>query len=849
MAVSSGLAGALTAGRQLVLTASPGAGKTTIVPLLVAQVLGEKGGGGALGKTVREAGKLETDGQPETGGQAEPAQAEPAQAETAGQKIIVAQPRRVAVRSAARYVASLLGEKVGQTVGWRMRGDTQTSSQTRIEFTTTGTLLRRLLAEPDLPGVNAVILDEIHERHLDADLALALTLDIAALREDLTVIAMSATADADRFAHLITTALGTPTPIINATQPPHPLEISWAPPREHALNARGLTGEFLTHLTNLAQQALQTHGSTLVFVDTIANAEKVSETLRSRGLNAFALHSQVPAATQDQILTAAAQPRVIVATEIAETSLTVPGVHCVVDSGVSRSPRFDPTRQATHLVTVSASQSALTQRAGRANRTGPGIVYRAFSQTDYARAKAYAPAEILGADLTEATLLAYAWSAPEQLALLDAFPVPARQRAETNLLQIGALEQNGNRIRITAAGRVLAQIPADPRLAHGMLCAAAWGIPAQRAAAVGAEADPRQQARLTQLVSQFVGEYQRFLAPSGISLAEDAAEAIVWGAAHPQWIARASGENAKLGVTRFTSVSGAGFEVEAGTELAGSKWIVAGEIQGINGVLKVRAGAPVSEPLALQLAAFTRREMRETALENGRVQAWQTSYLGALPLARSKTAVSTAELYELLTGQLLAAQAKDGEWLELFSASSAARQFVYANNYLAARDLRFPVIDNTFIAADLELFLGASTVELCSGAALATVDVLTGVKLLLGWQLAEQVTTLIPPRVRVPSGREVPVTIDPARGPTISLKLQECFGWRQVPQVLGKQLSLELLSPAGRPLAVTGDLAHFFDCVYASVRAEMRGRYPKHPWPENPWEAVATVKTKRALGE
>ncbi|MDO5061396.1 MAG: ATP-dependent helicase C-terminal domain-containing protein [Actinomycetaceae bacterium] len=828
MAVSSGLTDALTNGRQLVLTASPGAGKTTIVPLMVAQILANQ--------APKSAAKQET-------------------ATTPG-KIIVAQPRRVAVRSAATYVASLLGEKVGQTVGWRMRADTKVSTETLIEFTTTGTLLRRLLTEPDLPGVAAVILDEIHERHLDADLALAFALDVAAIRDDLRLIAMSATADAERFAQLITRSLEAPTPILSVTQPPHPLETIWMPPRQHPQDERGLTTDFLNHLTTITQTAFENHGATLVFVDTIANTERIAETLNARGIPAHALHSQISASLQDQILSAAKLRRVIVATEIAETSLTVPGVNCVVDSGFSRTPRFDASRQATHLVTVAASQSALTQRAGRSNRTGPGTVYRAYSETEYARAKAYATAEILAADLTEATLLAYAWSAPEQLALLDDFPTAAKERAQQNLLQIGALEMQAAKLAITAAGRILARIPADPRIAHGLLSAVAWGIPVAAAVRVIAGPDTPLQKRLEQLVNRFSGEYKQFLAPSEISIAAEEAEnsiaaedaaAVVWGAAYPQRLARANSQTAKAGVIRFTSVGGAGFEVEASTPLAAAKWIAAGEIQGINGVIKVRAGAALSEALALKLAQYSLRETSELALEKGRVQTYATRRLGALEIGRVKGIASANEVYELLAKELAGLTTQ--EWLKLFDASKEAQRFVAANNYLAQKDATYALIDGKRIAEDIDLFLGNSIETLRQGALLTTVDVLTGVKLVVGWQVATQIETLIPTHLQVPSGREVPVTIDPERGPTISVKLQECFGWRNVPKVLGKQISIELLSPAGRPLAVTGDLENFFNEVYASVRAQMRGRYPKHPWPEDPWEAVATAKTKRALGQ
>lgn len=322
---------------------------------------------------------------------------------------------------------------------------------------------------------------------------------------------------------------------------------------------------------------------------------------------------------------------------------------------------------------------------------------------------------------------------------------------------------------------------------------------------------------------------------------------LVWGASYPQRIARTNSQTAKAGIVRFTSVGGAGFEVEAGTPLAASKWIVAGEIQGISGVIKVREAASLSESLALKLAKFSLSETTELTFEKGCIEAFTTRRLGALEIGRVKAAASANEVYELLAKELSGLNAE--QCLKLFDASKEAQRFVTANNYLAEKDTVYTLIDGTRIAEDIELFLGNSIEALCKGASIDTVDVLTGVKLLIGWQAATQIESLIPTHVQVPSGREVPVTIDPEHGPTIAVKLQECFGWRNVPQVLGKQISIELLCPAGSPLAVTRDLENFFNEVYASVRAQMRGRYPKHPWPEDPWEAVATAKTKRALGE
>lgn len=820
MQIRSGLEHVLKDTNKLVLTATPGAGKTTLVPLML------------LNQMAADEGK-----------------------------IIVAQPRRVAVRSAANYVASLLGEKIGETIGWRMRSDTQVSARTRIEFTTTGTLLRSILADPDLTGVSAIIIDEVHERHLDADLCLAFALDTAMLREDLRLIVMSATADAARFQKLLGEC-----PLVSVETPPYPQQIKWVPFRESALQAGGLNPAFIQHLASVTHQAFNTHGSVLVFIDSIANTMRLASVLEANGVPAYALHGQLSAQEQDFILSAQKTPRVIVATEIAETSLTVPGINCVVDAGVSRVPQFDVASGTTHLVTVGASQSAMLQRAGRANRTGPGVVYRVYSETDYARALRYAMPEVLTADLTEATLLAYAWSTPADLQILDTFPAPALQRAETMLAGIKALKRGVRGYEITDSGRILSTIPAVPQVAHGMLSACAWGVPITVAARVAAvlsntqafpravsvnhalrNVDSRLVQRFNTLAAKWSSQYATVISSPEYSIVESDWVGAVVGAAYPQRICRnkTGTSESRLKTARFTSVGGTGYEVETDSELVGAQWVAAASVQGINGVVKLRLGVEISQTLALFLASEYRKETRELQFNNGIIKAVQIVSIGELPLSKQPVHATADEVYASLTEILLKAEPQ--QWLKIFKPAKVAQQLAETCNYLHSLDASYPQINSAWIAANLEAFLGESIAEISAGKTVEKVDALTGIRLGLGWETAMQIEKTVPTRVEVPSGRQVAVTIDPNRGPTISVKLQECFGWRNIPRILGKQISIELLSPAGRPLAVTGDLEHFFNETYAAVRAEMRGRYPKHPWPEDPWQAPPTAKTNRGL--
>lgn len=794
--------------RRFVLSASPGSGKTTLAPLLIRHLLDE---GGAPGR------------------------------------ILIAQPRRVAVRSAAKYVASLLGEQPGERVGWTMRGDRAVTSKTRIEFTTTGTLLRRLIANPDLPGVDALILDEVHERHLDSDLALAFALDVADLRDDLLLGVMSATADVSRFHALL--ASSADAVAIDAPGKQYPLDVVWTPATA-SLDQRGTSKALINHLAETAAGAFAAHGSTLVFAPSIRDVEEVASLVRARGVPTFVLHSGVSAREQDEALSSRGE-RVIVATDIAETSLTVPGVHCVVDSGLTRAPRFDVAREAAQLVTIRESRSSAVQRAGRAHRTGPGVVYRCYRETDFARMNEYASPEIESADLTEATLLAHAWDNPTQLRLPSPFPAPALERAEQTLERIGALKDG----QIGEAGRQLAQVPLYPRAAHALLLATAWsgreddvarivaamsGYAHTRATdiEVAAKDAPKQDiARLARIASEFSAAYA---GEHAASVAREDLPGVVVGLAFPGRIAKRR-ERGEGRYVRYLSAAGTGLSVEAASPLSSDQWIAAAEILNTGGETKVLLGAALNPKWARQIGAGMLSETKEVELTDGRLRARLVQRIGAIQIGDLASDVPIDE------ARVVLADALRVRGLALFKPGAAAEELVRKSLYISSRDASWSELTNELLAEHVDELVGGAWPKLLAGAPLREVDLVNGLKTIIGWGKVAQIDQVIPTSIELPSGNPARVTFDPERGPTVRVKLQETFGFKEVPRVLGEPLTFELLSPAGRPLAITSDLETFFNETYAQVRAEMRGRYPKHPWPEDPWTTQATRKTNARL--
>ncbi len=451
------LAEALRARSSAVVQAPPGSGKTTLVPPAVAVLVG------------------------------------------AGSRVVVTQPRRIAARAAARRLAQLLGEEVGQSVGFAVRGERRTGPRTRVEVVTTGLLLRRLQRDPDLPGVGAVVLDEVHERQLDADLALALLVDVRAhLRPDLLLVAMSATVEAARTAALLGTP---PVPVVDVPAALHPVERRWSPPPAGVLRTdeRGVTPRFLDHVAATSVRALaDDDGDVLVFVPGAGEVDGVVRRVRSRleagssgstgsagpagSVEVLALHGRLPSVEQDRALRPGPGRRVVVSTAVAESSLTVPGVRTVVDAGLSREPRTDHRRGLGSLVTVRVSRASAEQRAGRAGREGPGAVHRCWSEAEHAHLAAHPEPEVVVADLTAFALELAVWGAPggEGLALLDTPPAVALAAARATLADLGAVDADG---AVTRRGRVLATVPVDPRLARALVDGAPL-VGARRAAEV-----------------------------------------------------------------------------------------------------------------------------------------------------------------------------------------------------------------------------------------------------------------------------------------------------------------------------------------------------------------------------
>ncbi|WP_433675223.1 ATP-dependent helicase HrpB [Microbacterium gorillae] len=819
----------------LVVSAAPGSGKTTLVPPLVAN---------------RVSGR-----------------------------VIVTQPRRVAARSAARRLAFLDGSGLGERVGFTVRGERHVGAATRIEMVTPGILLRRLLADPELDGVDAVILDEVHERALDTDLLIGLLGEVRELREDLVLVAMSATLDADRFATLL--GGDSPAPVVSHAAVAYPLEERWAPARADRLDQRGVTPAFLHHVATTAvaehTRALSRDPSADVLVFA-PGALEVSVIAREAAALApetevLQLHAQVSASEQDRAVAGRAagdRPRIIVATSIAESSLTVPGVTVVVDTCLSRVPRRDAARGMTGLVTVPTSRAAAVQRAGRAARLGPGTVIRCVDERTYAAAPAFPTPEVLTSDLTEACLLLACWGSPggRGLRMPDALPADAVRDAQRTLESLGAVTADG---RATDRGERLARVPADPRLARALFDGADL-VGAQTAAEIIAliageirvdDADLSATLRALRdgrhpRTREWQRETRRFrglveVAPgaNASSTSLDIAVGTVVALAYPERIARRVGD----------ADGGAVFQLALGTRagvtgaLASAPWLAVAEVGRAQGRAAagtgavIRSAAAIDEEIALVAGATLLTDRIEASFVDGRVVVRRDKRLGDIVLSSTPM---KARADDDTRAAVLRVLERDG--LAALTWSDAAVSF-RGRLALLHRELGspWPDVSDAALAATARGWLAPEITALASGASASRVDVLPALRRLLPWPEAGRLDELVPERIGVPSGSSVrlvyPAPDDPAGQPVASVKLQEMFGLTQTPRVVDGRVPVlfHLLSPAGRPLAVTADLASFWAGPYAQVRAEMRGRYPKHPWPEDPHTHIATAYTKRRL--
>jgi len=791
---------ALSAGNTAVLAAPPGAGKTTVLPLALLD-------------------------QPWLEG-----------------KVLVLEPRRLAARAAADRMAASLGEQPGGTVGYRTRLQSRIGPNTRIEVITEGVFTRMILDDPGLEGVGAVLFDEFHERSLDADLGLALARDTQGLlREDLRLLVMSATLDVVGVSRLLDGA-----PVIEAEGRAWPVETRYL--------GRNPSERFEEAVARACLTALgEETGSVLVFLPGQGEIHRVgrlvNERLRLPNVDVVPLYGGLDRGDQDRAIEPAAVGRrkLVLATSVAETSLTIEGVRVVIDGGLSRVPRFEPSSGLTRLATVKVSRSSAEQRRGRAGRTEPGVCYRLWDEEQTRGLIPHQRPEIQEADLTGLALDLARWGARsvEGLALLDPPPAGAMAEARKVLTRSGALDADGG---LSKHGLRLTKIPLSPRLAHMVAVASDAGDAMTGARIAAVLSEPGLGGSSVDLADRLIGlerdRTQR--ARDSIKLAERWARAAGGGSgrtidpglllaeAFPERIAKARGKAGE-----YLLASGRGAVLEATDHLAREPWLAIGELGGGDTRDRVRLAAALeADRIDSDLARLISTEDRLAREPSSRSVIRRSRRIGAIVLDEKVVGAPDAKT---LTAALRAEIEADGlgalKWGEQASGLRARLAFLHAH------DPAWPdVSDNSLLAAREDwlwpLLEGAKSLEGLADGRLA--EALRG---LIPWDLQRRLDELAPPRLVTPLGS---AAIDYAAegGPRVDIRVQELFGVTTHPTVGGVPLTLALLSPARRPVQVTKDLPRFWSGSWAAVRAEMRGRYPRHPWPENPAEAQATNRVK-----
>lgn len=866
-----------------VLVAPPGTGKTTLVPLALAGLLGEG----------------------------------PAR------RVVVAEPRRIAARAAARRMAWLLGEKPGESVGHTVRGERVVGRHTRVEVVTTGVLLQRLQRDQELSGVDAVVLDECHERHLDADTAAAFLWDVReTLRPELRLVAASATTDAQGWARLLGGA-----PVVEAEGVSHPVEVVWAPPARPVRPPHGLRVDpaLLAHVASVVWRALaERTGDVLCFLPGVGEIARVAGQLGGLGeVDVLQVHGRAPAEVQEAVLAPGRRRRVVLATSVAESSLTVPGVRVVVDSGLAREPRVDHARGLSALATVRASQAAGRQRAGRAGREAPGAVYRCWAEAEERRLPRFPAPEIKVADLTAFALQVACWGDPDAsgLALLDPPPGGAMAAARDVLTAVGAVDSAG---RATERGMRLARLGVHPRLGRALLDAsgAGGGERVAEVVALLSEEAPREYGddlagavRAARrggdaYASQWRSEVRRLRsalpAPSGLShpprdsgdevpagaggteaggvvgpgrpaprpltttrpgtvRPDSAALPTATGADSPplaphrggrgsdEWVAGVVGalafpeRVARLDGGSYVMASGTRAEPAEGSALRGVPWIVVAVADRPLGRAhaRVRLAAAIDEDIARFAAGALYEERTEVHWSGGDVVARRIERLGAVELTARPLAAPDPGL---VRAALLDGLRQESFGLLRWSAEAEVlrRRLAFLHRRLGAP---WPDVGNDALHARVAEWLEPELSRARRRADLARIDAGQALARLLPWASGEaaRLDELAPERITVPSGSRVRVDYSDPEQPVLAVKLQEMFGLDRSPVLAGTPVLVHLLSPAGRPAAVTADLASFWRDGYKGVRAELRGRYPKHPWPEDPAAAEPTRHTNARL--
>ncbi|OAH35184.1 ATP-dependent helicase [Sphingobium yanoikuyae] len=804
-AVLPDLLAALARGSNAVLVAPPGAGKTTAVaPALLDQPWCE------------------------------------------GQVLLLS-PRRLAARAAAERIAEMLGEQPGGTVGYATRMDSKVSAKTRLLVLTEGIFVRRIQDDPELTGVSAVLFDEVHERSLDSDFGLALALDAqAALRPDLRIVPMSATLDGARFASLLDGA-----PVIESEGRIQPLEL------RHI--GRASEKKIEDEMAAAIRRALteEAEGDLLAFLPGVREIERTAERIEGAPYEVHMLHGSLDPGAQRAAIRPSREARrkVILATSIAETSLTIDGVRIVVDSGLARRPRYDRAAGVTRLVTERASQASATQRAGRAARQRPGVAYRLWEAAASAGMPPFDPPEILESDLSSLLLDCALWgvSDPGALRWLDAPPAAAVEEARKRLTVLEALDADG---RITPHGKLLAKLPLSPRIAHMLVRAGEMGL-AEVAAEVavllgergigGQDTDltlrrqrwRRESGKRADAARGLAKRWAKLVPPPASGMAPVSATdatGISLALAFPDRVAkRRSADGAD-----WASVGGRGFRLDPLSPLASEAWLAVGEVQGSAAGARILSAAPIGEAEVIALFGERIAEHRTVKFRpgNGGIEALRERRLGAVRLSSGSDDRPDPDA---VVAALVDGVRQGG--LALLPWSEAAQSLRMRADFAGIEALSDAALIDTLDEWLPPLLAGKRRLSDIDRSQLSGV-----LETLIGWDGKQQLDRLAPPDFRSPAGSTHAIDYAAEGGPRVELRVQALFGLSQHPTVGNQRipLVLSLTSPAGRPIQTTRDLPGFWAGNWRDVAKEMRGRYPRHPWPDDPASANATLRTKNA---
>jgi ATP-dependent helicase HrpB len=808
-AVLDELSGTLEARNAAVLVAPPGAGKTTRVPLALLDAPWAR-----------------------------------------GKKIIMLEPRRIAARASADRMAKTLGERAGETVGYRVRFGSKVSRATRIEVVTEGIFSRQILDDPELSGVAAVLFDEFHERSLDADLGLALARDAqTGLREDLRILVMSATLDGARIAKLLGDA-----PVVASEGRAFPVETRYLGRKPDVPLERQMADA-------IAAALRADPGSVLAFLPGAAEIRRtqnfLGERVQDASIEIVPLFGALDASVQDKAIAPAPKGtrKVVLATSIAETSLTIEGVRIVVDSGMARVPRYEPDIALTRLETVRASRAAVDQRRGRAGRTEPGVCYRLWDEPQTASLAAYTQPEILSADLSSLVLDLAQWgvSDPGGLAFLDPPPAPALKEAKSLLGELGALDADG---RITAEGHSLRALALPPRLARMIVDSHRAGA-GEQAAEIAAILTERGLGGDNVDLDVRLDQFHRDRSPrasSARSLAQrwaqqvasseasqdeaDLSTGIMLAFAFPDRVAKNRGNGS------FVLANGRGSAVEQTSSLARAPYIAVGELTGTAASGRILLAAPISQEAIEQHFAGQIESVEEILFDRGAMalRARRKRTLHAISLSEAPMTLSpSAETARVFADGLIAAGFDKLPW------SKPLKQWRDRVMFLRkAEGESWPDLSDAALTAQSDAWLVPALYQKTSLREFTAGDLSDAVMTLLPWELRARLEREAPTHFEAPTGTMLAIDYEAEQGPTIAVRLQELFGLNTHPSIAkgAVPLVLELLSPAQRPVQVTRDLPGFWRGSYAAVRSDLRGRYPRHPWPEDPASAMPTRRVK-----